>query len=61
VPALVIIGAVMMQNVTRIDWRDYTESLPAFLLSSIADDLAIRFITYPSSNFAADLDANSAG
>jgi AGZA family xanthine/uracil permease-like MFS transporter len=53
-PALVIIGAMMMQNVARIDWRDHTESIPSFLtligipLSySIADGLALGFISYP--------------
>jgi adenine/guanine/hypoxanthine permease len=53
-PALVIVGAMMMQNVAKIDWKDYTESVPAFLtligipLSySIADGLALGFIAYP--------------
>src|SRR2546423_12793340 len=30
-PALVIVGAMMMQNVAKIDWADYSESVPAFL------------------------------
>ena len=53
-PALVIVGAMMIQNVTKIDWKDYSESIPAFLtligipLSySIADGLALGFISYP--------------
>jgi AGZA family xanthine/uracil permease-like MFS transporter len=53
-PALVIVGAMMAQNVSKIDWKDYTESVPAFLtligipLSySIADGLALGFISYP--------------
>jgi AGZA family xanthine/uracil permease-like MFS transporter len=53
-PALVIVGAMMMQNVARLDWTDYGESIPAFLtivgipLSySIADGLALGFISYP--------------
>jgi AGZA family xanthine/uracil permease-like MFS transporter len=53
-PALVIVGAMMIQNVTRIDWQDYSESIPAFLtligipLSySIADGLALGLISYP--------------
>jgi AGZA family xanthine/uracil permease-like MFS transporter len=53
-PALVIVGAMMVQNVSKIDWKDYTESVPAFLtligipLSySIADGLALGFISYP--------------
>lgn len=54
-PALVIVGAMMAQNVCKIDWKDYTESVPAFLtlvgipLSySIADGLALGFISYPT-------------
>jgi AGZA family xanthine/uracil permease-like MFS transporter len=53
-PALVIVGAMMMQNVAKIDWKDYTETIPAFLtliglpLSySIADGLSLGFISYP--------------
>ncbi len=53
-PALVIVGAMMIQNIAKIDWKDYSESVPAFLtiigipLSySIADGLALGFITYP--------------
>jgi AGZA family xanthine/uracil permease-like MFS transporter len=53
-PALVVVGAMMMQNVGKIQWSDPTESIPAFLtlvgipLSySIADGLALGFISYP--------------
>jgi AGZA family xanthine/uracil permease-like MFS transporter len=53
-PALVIIGALMTQNVSKIDWADFTESVPAFLTMigiplsySIADGLALGFICYP--------------
>ena len=53
-PALAIVGAMMMQNVAKIDWKDYTESIPAFLIIigiplsySIADGLALGFISYP--------------
>jgi AGZA family xanthine/uracil permease-like MFS transporter len=53
-PALVIVGAMMIQNVAKIDWKDYSESLPAFLVLvgiplsySIADGLALGFISYP--------------
>ena len=53
-PALVIVGAMMLQNVSKIEWHDHTESFPAFLafigipLSySIADGLALGFISYP--------------
>ena len=44
----------MMQNVTKIEWKDYTESIPAFLIIvgipfsySIADGLTLGFISYP--------------
>ncbi len=57
-PALVIVGAMMIRNVTRIDWDDSSESVPAFLtligipLSfSIADGLALGFISYPIVKF----------
>jgi len=52
-PALTIVGAMMMQNVVKIEWKDYTESIPAFLTIvgipfsySIADGLALGFISY---------------
>ena len=44
---------MMMQNVTKIEWKDYTESIPAFVIIvgipfsySIADGLALGFISY---------------
>jgi adenine/guanine/hypoxanthine permease len=53
-PALIIVGSMMMRNVTKIDWDNYAESLPTFLIIagipltfSIADGLALGFITYP--------------
>ncbi len=53
-PALVIVGAMMLQNIAKVDWRDHTESIPAFLTLigipltySIADGLALGFISYP--------------
>jgi adenine/guanine/hypoxanthine permease len=52
-PALTIVGARMVQNVATIEWKDYTESIPAFLIIvgipfsySIADGLALGFISY---------------
>lgn len=30
-PALIIVGAMMMKNVEKVNFRDYTESIPAFL------------------------------
>jgi adenine/guanine/hypoxanthine permease len=54
-PALVVVGTMMMRNVTKIDWENYAESLPAFLVIagipltfSIADGLALGFIAYPA-------------
>ena len=53
-PALVIVGAMMMRCVLKIDWQDYSEAIPAFLTIigipltySIADGLALGFISYP--------------
>jgi len=53
-PALVIVGAMMMQNAAKVDWKDYSEAVPAFLTMigiplsySIADGLALGFISYP--------------
>jgi AGZA family xanthine/uracil permease-like MFS transporter len=53
-PALVFVGAMMIRNVERISWSDYTESVPAFLILigialaySIADGLALGLISYP--------------
>jgi AGZA family xanthine/uracil permease-like MFS transporter len=52
--ALVMVGAMMIRNVTKIDWNDATEYVPAFLTLigipltySIADGLALGFISYP--------------
>jgi len=52
-PALTIVGAMMMQNVAKIEWKNYTESIPAFLIIvgipfsySIADGLALGFVSY---------------
>lgn len=54
VPALVLVGVLMMGNVRSIPWDDPAEAIPAFLtillmpLSySIAEGLAIGFIAYP--------------
>jgi AGZA family xanthine/uracil permease-like MFS transporter len=53
-PALVIVGSMMMWNVTKIEWSDFTEALPAFLIVigipltfSIANGLALGFLAYP--------------
>ncbi len=53
-PALVLVGAMMLRNVAHIAWDDFTELLPSFLVLagipltySIADGLALGFISYP--------------
>ena len=53
-PALVVVGSMMIRNVTKINWSDYTESMPAFLIiagipftHSIGDGLALGFVAYP--------------
>jgi len=53
-PALVLVGAMMSRNVGRVDWSDYSEAVPAFLVMigiplsySIADGLALGFLSYP--------------
>ena len=30
-PALIVVGGLMLRNVSQIDWEDVTESVPAFL------------------------------
>ena len=53
-PALVIVGSMMMWNVTKVVWTDFTEAFPAFLIVigvpmtySIGDGLALGFVAYP--------------
>lgn len=53
-PALVIVGFMMIQNIGKIAWADYSEAIPSFITAigiplaySIADGLAIGFIIYP--------------
>lgn len=53
-PALIIVGCLMMKCVTRIDWGEYSDAIPAFLTLlimpltfSISHGLAIGFISYP--------------
>lgn len=54
VPILFVIGGLMIQNVKKIDFGDFTESFPAFLILalipltySIVDGMAFGFIAYP--------------
>ena len=53
-PALVVVGAMMMKSVKEIDWDDYSESVPAFLIlvgvpltNSIAYGMMLGFVAYP--------------
>lgn len=52
-PALIIVGCLMLKSVTRIQWEDYANSLPAFFTMvfipftfSISNGLAIGFISF---------------
>jgi AGZA family xanthine/uracil permease-like MFS transporter len=52
-PALIVVGSMMMANVTKINWKDYTESMPAFLTImimpvtfSITEGISFGFISY---------------
>ncbi len=53
-PALVLVGSMMVKNISRIDWEDYSEAIPCFLIMlgiplsyNVADGLALGFILYP--------------
>jgi len=53
-PALVIVGVLMMSSITKIDFNDFTEALPAFFTIaimpfsySIANGIAAGIIFYP--------------
>jgi len=53
-PAVVMVGAMMMRNVTKIEWTDPTEAIPAFvsvagipMTYSISDGLALSLLSYP--------------
>ncbi len=52
-PPLIIVGFLMMKTITRIEWADLTEGLPAFLTMivipmtlSITEGIAFGFISY---------------
>lgn len=52
-PALIVVGSLMMRSVRDIEWDDFTEALPAFLMLvmipltfSITDGIAFGFISY---------------
>jgi AGZA family xanthine/uracil permease-like MFS transporter len=52
-PALIVVGSLMMKSVRDIEWDDFTEAFPSFLMVvvmpltfSITDGIAFGFITY---------------
>lgn len=52
-PALVIVGVMMCSSITKIDWNDYSEAIPAFLTMllmplcySISEGIMIGVIVY---------------
>jgi AGZA family xanthine/uracil permease-like MFS transporter len=54
-PALIVVGCLMAKNARKIEWDDWTEAFPAFLVMigipfswSIADGIAFGFISYPA-------------
>ena len=53
-PALVIVGCLMISHVSHINWNEFEDAFPAFLVilimplsSSISTGIALGFITYP--------------
>ena len=52
-PALVIVGFLMLTSITKIDFKDYTEAVPAFIaiiampfMYSISEGIAMGVISY---------------
>ncbi len=52
-PALVIVGIMMMSSLKKINWGDFSQAAPAFVLviampftTSITDGIALGFLTY---------------
>jgi len=52
-PALMVVGALMTESIGRVEWREFTESVPAFvtllatpLTFSIATGLSLGLISY---------------
>lgn len=53
-PALIVVGTLMMTNISKIEWQDFSEALPAFLVImlmpltfSISAGITAGFISYP--------------
>ena len=52
-PALIVVGALMTESIGRVDWKEFTEAIPAFvtmlatpLTFSIATGLSLGLISY---------------
>lgn len=61
-PALIVVGFFMMEGVTKIDFNDFTEGVPAFLTIammpltySIGDGLTMGILSYAVLNFINNL------
>lgn len=59
-PALVVVGSMMIQGVRQVEWDNYAEALPSFLVIlgipltySIGNGLALGLIAYPVVKFSA--------
>lgn len=59
-PALIIVGFLMLTSITKIDFNDYTESIPAFItiiampfMYSISEGIAMGIISYTVINLVA--------
>ena len=59
-PALIVVGFLMMQQVTKIDWSDVLDAIPAFIaimampfLYSISEGIALGIISYVVLNLLA--------
>lgn len=53
-PVLIIVGCLMTTNLSGIDWKQWDEALPCYLIVigmpltySIADGMALGFVSYP--------------
>jgi len=59
-PALVMVGFLMITSITKIDFSDYTEAIPAFIaimampfMYSVSEGIALGFISYVVINLVA--------
>ena len=59
-PALVIVGFLMLTSITKIDFNDFTEAIPAFItiiampfMYSISEGIAMGIISYTVINLVA--------